>query len=86
MDEVFGYCKSLTSLDLTGFDTTSVISMTSMFANSGLMKLDLTSFDTQKTKYFSNIFQNCKGLEIKVNKETCANIINNLPNYVTIVE
>ena len=88
MNEMFAYCKSLTSLDLTGFDTSTVSKMDNMFSNSGLQYLDLSTFDTRKCKIttLNSMFNNCKGLKIKVNRELWPNIDKVLPIYVTIIE
>ena len=83
---MFSYCSSLTSLDLTGFNTNSVTQMVYMFSDSGFKYLDLSSFNTSKCKSFTGIFQNCNGLSIKINNETCANIIKALPLYVHVIE
>ena len=83
---MFSYCTSLTSLDLRGFDTSSVSQMNDMFSDSGLQYLDLSSFDTRNVRTFSGIFKNCKDLKIKINNETCANLIKALPSYVTVID
>ena len=47
MEVMFRYCSSLTSLDVTNFDTSNVTSMRGMFACcEGLTHLDLSSFDS----------------------------------------
>ena len=77
---------SLVSLDISGFDTTSVTTTSYMFAYSGLKYLDLSSFDTRNCRTFTSMFFNCKDLEIKINKENNANLIRLKPSYVTILE
>ena len=68
MGWMFLGCKNLTSLDLSGFDTSRVIDMSDMFSGcEGLATLDLSSFDMSKAKDISDMFVNCKGLkEIKM--------------------
>ena len=45
MSEMFKYCKSLTNLDLSSFNTTNVTNMSHMFYRcESLTNLDLSSF------------------------------------------
>ena len=60
--------------------------MSSMFSDSGLQYLDLSSFDTTNVRTFTDIFKNCKDLKIKINNETCANLIKALPSYVSVID
>ena len=54
---MFSDMRSLTSLDLSNFDTSRVIDMGSMFASSSnLTSLDLSNFDTSKVTNMSNMF------------------------------
>ena len=63
MSNMFYSCSGLTSLDLTGFDTSAVTNMGEMFRNcSGLTSLDLTGFDTSAVTNMGNIFSGCSGL------------------------
>ena len=56
-------CSSLTSLDLSNFNTSKVEGMNSMFLNcSSLTSLDLSSFDTSNVKDMSTMFLNCSSL------------------------
>ena len=49
MSSMFDGCRSLTSLDLSHFDTSQVTSMGSMFDGcSSLTSLDLSHFDTSQ--------------------------------------
>ena len=60
---MFGMCSKLTSLDVTGFDTSKVTEMSSMFYScSKLTSLDLTGFDTSKVTSMSNMFSSCEEL------------------------
>lgn len=54
---MFSGMRSLTSLDLSNFDTSRVMDMGSMFASSSnLTSLDLSNFDTSKVTNMSNMF------------------------------
>ena len=49
--EMFSWCSSLTSLDLSSFDTSKVTDMSGMFSGcSSLTSLDLSSFNTSNVK------------------------------------
>lgn len=62
MSAMFGY-SSLTSLDLSNFDTSKVISMSSMFTScNNLTSLDLSSFNTNKVNDMSYMFSGCQYL------------------------
>ena len=63
MNSMFYNCSSLTSLDVTHFDTTSATSMNAMFMIcNNLVSLDLSSFDTTLVTNMSNMFANCTQL------------------------
>lgn len=63
MSNMFYSCSGLTSLDLTGFDTSAVMFMGEMFSGcSGLTSLDLSGFDTSAVRIMGNIFSGCSGL------------------------
>ena len=49
---------SLTSLDLSNFDTSEVKEMQYMFANTSLTSLDLSNFDTSEVKEMQYMFAN----------------------------
>ena len=60
---MFFNCTALTSLDLSGFDTSNATSMSFMFANcSALTSLDLSGFDTSSVTNMSYMFVNCTAL------------------------
>ena len=60
---MFDNCSSLTSIDLSGFDTSKVTSMGSMFNGcSSLASIDLSSFDTSKVTNMSYMFNGCSSL------------------------
>ena len=53
-------CKSLTSVDLSSFNTQNVTSMTNMFFNcASLTSLDLSNFSGEELHDMTNIFKNC---------------------------
>ena len=63
MGSMFANCSGLTSLDVTGFDTSSVTNMGSMFSGcSGLTSLDVTGFDTSSVTDMGSMFGSCRGL------------------------
>ena len=60
---MFAWCNSLTSLDLSNFDTSKVTDMNSMFYYcSSLTSLDLSNFDTNNVTNMSDMFHNCYSL------------------------
>jgi len=65
MSQMFVSCYSLTSLDLSGFDTRSVTNMTDMFALcTGLTSLDLSGFDTRNVTTMMGMFRSCTSLTV----------------------
>ena len=63
MDHMFSSCSSLTSLDLSNFDTLNVTSMSYMFKScSKLTSLNLSSWDTSKVIDMGSMFNACTGL------------------------
>ena len=64
MSYMFESCSGLTSLNLSGFDTSAVTTMDSMFARcSGLTSLDLSSFDTSAVTNMYQMFAECSSLK-----------------------
>ena len=64
MNSMFEYCSSLTSLDLSSYNTAKVTTMISMFSEcSNLTTLDLSSFNTANVKFMIGMFNNCTKLE-----------------------
>ena len=58
--EMFKDCKNLTSLDVSGFDTSNVTNMISMFKNCmNLTSLDVSGFDTSKVTSMLGMFRAC---------------------------
>ena len=65
MGGMFSGCKSLTSLDLSTFDTRNVTNMGSMFYGcKSLTTLDLSSFDTGNVTDMRSLFQDCNALTV----------------------
>ena len=61
---MFFWCSGLTSLDLSGFDTSKVTNMNAMFDDcSGLTSLDLSGFDTSQVTDIGCMFDRCSGLK-----------------------
>ena len=60
---MFRECSNLTTLDLSGFDTSNVTYMRYMFFGcSNLTTLDVTGFDTSNVTNMSYMFYNCSKL------------------------
>ncbi len=63
MSNMFLFCRSLTSLDVTGFNTSNVTSMENMFYEcSSLTSLDVSHFNTANVTNMDMMFQLCSGL------------------------
>ncbi len=60
MSNMFYYCSSLVSLDVSKFDTTLVTNMSNMFYRcSSLVSLDVSKFDTTLVTDMSSMFASC---------------------------
>ena len=60
---MFYKCSSITSLNLSGFDTSNVTNMSGMFQKcSSITTLDLSSFNTENVTTMSNMFNGCSAL------------------------
>ena len=60
MEYMFYGCGSLTSLDLSGFDTSAVTDISEMFCSCNhLTSIDLSSFDTSAVTIMGAVFSNC---------------------------
>jgi len=63
MNGMFNNCPNLTSLDLSGFDTSQVTSMIGVFRGcSNLVSLDLSGFDTSQVTKMERMFNDCSNL------------------------
>lgn len=64
MDRMFLGCGSVTSLDLSCFDTSDVIRMNQMFEGCrSLLELDVSGFDTAKVDSMVKMFKTCDSLK-----------------------
>ena len=60
---MFEYCSSITSLDLSSFNTSAVTNMDQMFDSCrALTSLDISSFDTSSVTDMDQMFYSCKAL------------------------
>ena len=63
MSRMFSNCQTLTSLDVTKFNTANVTNMSTMFSNcSKLTSLDVTKFNTANVTNMSRMFSGCTNL------------------------
>ena len=63
MSSMFGGCSSLTSLDVSKFDTSQVTDMNYMFGGcSSLTNLDVSKFDTSQVTNMEQMFFECSSL------------------------
>ena len=63
MTDMFANCRSLSSIDLSAFNTNKVTYMSEMFLGcEQLGSLDLSNFNTEQTKGMELMFYNCKKL------------------------
>ena len=61
---MFAYLDNISTLDLSGLDTSNMTSMTRMFYKSTSLKsIDVSGFDTSKVVNMSYMFQGCSNLE-----------------------
>ncbi len=64
ISELFEDCENLTSVDLSGLDTSKAVSMDHMFWNCpSLEEVDLSGFDTRNVQYMYGMFYGCEGLK-----------------------
>ena len=64
---MFYYCNSLSSLDLSNFNTQNVTNMGYMFSYcNSLSSLDLSNFNTQNVTNMESMFRGCKSLKIRI--------------------
>jgi len=62
-DRMFQGCGNLTSVDLSGLDTTDVTEMAEMFEGcQSLTSLDLSSLDTTNARWMDGMFNQCSSL------------------------
>ena len=63
MTSMFFGCSSLTSIDVSHFDTRKVKSMHSMFRGTNITSLDLSNFETWDVVLMGSMFQDCSSLQ-----------------------
>ena len=86
MDNMFYNCKSLTSINISNFDTQNVESFYHMFRNcTSLTSIDLSNFNTQKVEFYDEMFYYCENLvyiDISnfIFREDNNSLFKNLPN------
>ena len=69
---MFNKCSGLTSLDVSSFDTSNVILMSSLFRGcSSLNSLDLSKWDTSKVTNMIGMFSGCDALK-KITMKGCS--------------
>ena len=75
---MFAYLDNVSTLDLSGLDTSNMTSMSRMFYNStSLTNIDLSGFDTSKVVNMSHIFDGCSNLEnVDLSNFNTSNVIN----------
>ena len=80
MRSMFSKCSSLTSLDLSNFNTDNVNNMSYMFNNcSSLATLNLSNFNTNNVKDMSEMFSGLnKNCETITNDKTILKEIQNI--------
>ena len=94
MYSMFSGCSSLTSLNLSNFDTSLVTNIRSMFYGcSNLTSLDLSNFNTSNVIRMHNMFDGCRNLEYiniknfnenNLDKSLAYDIFKNVPDNIVI--
>lgn len=60
---MFYNCSSLSSIDLSSFDTSKVVDMSQLFCNcSGLTSINISGFNAGNVIFMTSMFSGCKGL------------------------
>ena len=74
---MFAYLDNVSTLDLSGLDTSNMTSMSEMFYNSkSLTNIDLSGFDTSKVVTMANMFEGCTNLkDLDVSNFKTSNVI-----------
>ncbi|MDG9733798.1 MULTISPECIES: BspA family leucine-rich repeat surface protein [Leuconostoc] len=68
MTSMFANMSQLNQLTLTGFKTTNVTAMTSMFNKNGASQLDVSDWDVSKVTYMSNMFYDSRVTTLDLSK------------------
>ena len=65
MTSMFSGCKAITTLDVSGFDTSSVTDMSGMFSDcNAITTLDVSGFDTSNVTAMGSMFSCCYNLKV----------------------
>ena len=74
---MFAYLDNVSTLDLSGLDTSNMTSMSRMFLNSkSLTNIDVSGFDTSKVVTMANMFEGCTNLkDLDVSNFKTSNVI-----------
>lgn len=65
MDDCFGECEKLTSINTSKINVSNVTTMQNCFANcTNLAALDLSSWDVSKLIFLGDLFKNCTNLKL----------------------
>lgn len=78
MNNMFGYCRNITELDLSTFDTSNVTDMSSMFSQcQNLTNLEIQNFNTENVINMSSMFYQCQKLtSLELKKFNTKNVTN----------
>ena len=78
MNGMFDNCRSLTSLDVSNWDTSNVTNMDAMFNNCrSLTTLDLSNWDTSNVTNMGSMFWGCNALtSLDISKWDTSNVTN----------
>lgn len=63
MQDMFLGCWNLNAIDLTGFNTSNVCNMSSMFGSTPMQQLDVSMFETSNVTNMAGMFANCENLQ-----------------------
>ena len=82
---MFCSCKSLTSIDVTRFETSKMNNISAMFYDcQGLLNIDISGFDTGKVTTFYETFTNCKSLkELDISNFNTSNSYNMMEMFMS---
>ena len=79
---IFSGCHSLTSLDVSNFDTSNVTDMSYAFYTNNLIELDLSDWDTSNVTNINHILYSCQNLKTLNISNWNLNNVNNMGWFV----
>ena len=79
---IFSGCHSLTSLDVSNFDTSNVTDMSYAFYTNNLIELDLSDWDTSNVTNMNHILYSCQNLKTLNISNWNLNNVNNMGWFV----